>query len=69
MPSITPDQIKAAREAAGLSTAQAAELVGVTQRAWQLWESGDRAMKKPMWTLFNHELIARQLEVIREIEL
>ena len=53
MPSITPDQIKAAREAAGLSTAQAAELVGVTQRAWQLWESGDRAMKKNLWDLFS----------------
>lgn len=62
MPTVTPQQIKAAREAASLSTAQAAALVGVTQRAWQLWESGDRAMKKPMWLLFNHELIARKLK-------
>lgn len=52
MPSITPELIKKAREAAGLSTAQAADLVGVTQRAWQLWESGDRTMRKPMWELF-----------------
>lgn len=48
----TPDLIKAAREVAKLTTSEAAALVGVTQRAWQLWESGDRKMSKPIWELF-----------------
>ncbi len=50
---LAKEKIKAAREKAGLTTEQAAELVGVTRRAWQLWEAGDRKMQKGMWELFN----------------
>lgn len=53
MATVSTEQIKAAREAANLNTAEAAELVGVTRRAWQLWESGDRKMDKRSWELFN----------------
>ena len=48
----TPDEIRAAREAAGLTQTAAAELVHSTMRAWQWWESGDRAMHPAMWELF-----------------
>ena len=48
----TPEQIKAARESAKLSQEQAAELVRVTPRAWQFWESGARTMSEGTWELF-----------------
>lgn len=35
----TPAEIRAAREAAGLTQAQAAELIYATERTWQNWES------------------------------
>lgn len=50
----TPAQIRAAREAAGLSTAEAADLVGNTARAWQMWESGERGMQPIVWLAFRH---------------
>ena len=49
----TPDDIRQARTAAGLTTAQAAALCFVSQRAWQYWESGGRPMPMSAWTLFN----------------
>jgi DNA-binding transcriptional regulator YiaG len=54
----TPKQIRAAREAAGLTQAQAAELVHAgSYRTWQNWErdAGDaeaRAMPLAVWELF-----------------
>lgn len=60
---LTPEQIKTAREAAKLSTAEAAELVGVTRRAWQLWESGDRKMDKRSWELFTIKTKDRANEI------
>jgi len=59
---LTPEQIKAAREAAKLSTAEAAELLGITQRAWQLWEAGDRKMNKRNWELFIMKLSTKKKE-------
>lgn len=48
-------EIRAAREAAGLSARQAAELVGVTTVTWQRWEGQtSRKTKIPAacWELF-----------------
>lgn len=41
---ITPDIIKKARADAGLTQAQAAELIHVSIHAWRKWENGQREM-------------------------
>lgn len=48
----TPDAITTARQRAGHTQAQAAAAVGVTARAWQQYESGDRAMPSSAWWLY-----------------
>lgn len=48
----TTDQIKAARAKAKMSTTEAAAVVHKQARAWQRWESGDRAMCPACWELF-----------------
>ena len=48
----TPDEIKAARGALGLSQRAAAELIHGTERAWQEWEAGNRRMHPGLWELF-----------------
>lgn len=48
----TPDQIRAARTAAGLSQTAAAKLIHGTERAWQDWEQGLRRMHPGLWELF-----------------
>ena len=48
----TPEQVRAARTAAGLSTAAASALVHRTQRNWQQWEAGTRSMDAALWELF-----------------
>ena len=65
--SISPADIRAAREAAGLSQTAAAKLIGRSLRAWQAVEAGDRALDPAAWELFllrtgqhpTHKLIAR----------
>jgi putative transcriptional regulator len=47
-----PEQIRAAREQAGLTQAQAAALIGYTMRAWQEWEAGNRGMRRALLELF-----------------
>jgi len=49
----TPEQVLKAREKAGLTQAQAADLVhaSTTQR-WTEWESGKHRMSVAMWELF-----------------
>jgi putative transcriptional regulator len=47
-----PANIRSAREAAGLTQTQAAELVHGTLRTWQQWEAGDRRMHAGLWELF-----------------
>lgn len=47
-----PADIKAAREAAGLTQSAAAALLYKTERAWQWWEAGDRRMDPALWELF-----------------
>jgi DNA-binding transcriptional regulator YiaG len=54
-----PKQIRAAREAAGLSQTAAAALVCTTCRAWQQWEAGDRRMHPAFWELFKSKTTGR----------
>lgn len=42
MDSLTANEVKAIREAAGMTVAEAAKVIGITARAWQYWESGNR---------------------------
>jgi DNA-binding transcriptional regulator YiaG len=46
------DEIRAARQAAGLTQTQAGALLHTTVRTWQQWEAGDRAMHPAFWELF-----------------
>lgn len=53
----TPEEIRAAREAAGLSQTAAAALVHTTCRTWQQWEAevgtpSNRRMHPAFWELF-----------------
>ena len=52
----TPAEVRAAREAAGLTQTQAAALVHATARNWQQWEqeagSNARRMHPGLWELF-----------------
>lgn len=52
----TPAEIRAAREAAGLTQAEAAEKIYATLRAWQNWEADDgdesRRMHPGLFELF-----------------
>jgi DNA-binding transcriptional regulator YiaG len=49
----TPEQIKEAREASGLSQPAAAALIYSTKRTWQDWEYGKNPMHPAIWELFN----------------
>lgn len=48
----TPAEIRAAREAAGLTQEQAGELIHGSRRAWQDYEAGNRKMHPGLWELF-----------------
>lgn len=48
----SPDDIRAAREGAGLTQAQAADLVHATWKRWQEWETGRSRMHPGLWELF-----------------
>lgn len=47
-----PAEIRAAREAAGLTQQEAGELIHGSRRAWQDYESGARKMHPGLWELF-----------------
>lgn len=47
-----PDEIRAAREAAGLSQTEAAALIHCALRGWQEWEAGNRRMHPAFWELW-----------------
>jgi DNA-binding transcriptional regulator YiaG len=47
-----PDQVKATRKTLGFTQKESAEMVHCSQRAWQLWEAGDRTMPAGIWELF-----------------
>ena len=48
----TPEQVKADRQAAGLTQSQAAALIHVNLRTWQQWEGGERRMHPAFWQLY-----------------
>jgi len=48
----SPDEIRTAREGAGLSQTEAAALIHCTLRGWQEWEAGNRRMHPAFWELF-----------------
>jgi DNA-binding transcriptional regulator YiaG len=48
----SPEQIKSVRLALGYKQKEAASLVHVSLRAWQMWEAGDRKMPPPIWELY-----------------
>lgn len=47
-----PTQIRAAREATGLTQTQAAQTIQKTMRAWQDWEAGKRRMHPVLFEVF-----------------
>ncbi|OZB49424.1 MAG: transcriptional regulator [Polynucleobacter sp. 39-45-136] len=47
------EEIRAARQSAGLTQTKAAALIHATCRAWQKWEAGDAKMNLASWELFN----------------
>lgn len=47
-----PEEIRAAREGAGLTQTQAGALVYSGLRAWQEWEAGRRTMHPQLWEAF-----------------
>ncbi len=49
----SPAEIRAGREAAGLSQTAAAELIHSKLRTWQDWESGKASMHPGLWALFS----------------
>jgi putative transcriptional regulator len=59
-----PADVRAAREAAGLTQTQAAHLIHSTLRAWQEWEAANRRMHAGLWELFllkTHRLRQKRL--------
>lgn len=55
----TPEQIRQAREAAGLSQTAAAALVYTALRTWQQWEAAnDRRMHPAIWELWQLKVAA-----------
>lgn len=48
----SPDEIRTARKAAGLTQAAAAATIQSTRRTWQDWERGVATMHPGMWELF-----------------
>ena len=52
MISPTPNAIRAARTAAGLTQTQAAAMIYCTLRGWQDWEHGKRTMHPAFWELW-----------------
>lgn len=47
-----PADVRAAREAAGLTQTAAAEVIHTQVRVWQQWESGERRMHPAFFELF-----------------
>lgn len=58
----TPEAIRAARRAAGLTQTQAAALIYCTLRGWQDWEGGKRAMHPAFFELFSLKAKKKELK-------
>lgn len=61
----SPAEIRAARQATGLTQTQAARLIYATLRAWQEWEAGNRSMHPAMWELWRYK--ARAIDEIERL--
>ncbi len=48
----TPEQVRAARQAAGLTPQQCSELLGLRRVAWAEYERGERRPSGPQWEMF-----------------
>lgn len=48
----TPAEIRSAQESAGLTQAQAGEIVFSSKNAWHQWANGLRRMNAGLWLLF-----------------
>lgn len=64
----TPEQIRAARKAAGMTQADAAKTVHATLRTWQMWEAGDRGINHSAWELFKIKTERKGMEIIGDFE-
>ena len=49
----TPEQVRAAREAANQTQAEAAETIWKSEVTWRQWESGIRKMPPVAWWAYN----------------
>jgi len=49
----TPEEVRAARKALGITQTAAARVIYCTLRGWQGWEAGERRMHPALWELFN----------------
>lgn len=56
-----PAEILRAREDAGLTQQQAADLLFSSWRTWQDWEAGERRMPPSAWELFRVKCNARRM--------
>lgn len=60
-----PDEIRAAREAAGLSRDAAAKLIYKSVRSWEKWENGERPMDPAWWELWQLKVASNKASNIR----
>jgi putative transcriptional regulator len=60
MNSPSKSEIRAAREAAGLTQAQAAAAIYSTVRTWQDWEAGIARMHPGLWEFFGLKVSPHQ---------
>ena len=58
----SPERIKAVRKKAGLTQAQAAELISYSKRAWQDWEQGRKPMREAVMDFFLLKLALRDAQ-------
>jgi len=59
MDSPTPQAVRDARRAAGLTQEQAGATIGRARRAWQDWELGNRRMPAGLFELFQIKTTSR----------
>lgn len=57
---VNRNTVRAVREEAGLTQAEAAALLGYSVRAWQAWELGTRHMRAVLLDSFREKVIIQQ---------
>lgn len=55
-----PEAVRRAREKAGLSRKDAAELIYASERGWIKWETGERRMHPGLWELFRRKVAEQE---------